>query len=138
MDSRYVGKVVSVIDSYMIVVNIGLEHGVRPGEAFTVVGLGDIIIDPDTKETLGQLEMVRGRVVATHVQERISTLTSSTVQRDPDVKETNRKSPARFMGFSSISPFANDAESVKETIRIGTERVKPLENPKVGDLLLRA
>lgn len=70
MNPRYLGKVVSIVNATTVVVNIGADHSIRAGQTFVVVGLGETITDPDTGEVLEQLELVRGRVEATHVQQK--------------------------------------------------------------------
>lgn len=41
---------------------------------FLVYRLGETIIDPDTKENLGQLEIIVGRGRAAHIQDRLTTI----------------------------------------------------------------
>jgi len=126
MNPRYLGKVVSVVNATTVVVNIGADQGVRSGQTFVVVGLGETITDPDTGEDLEQLELVRGRVEATHVQQKISTLTSIDVQRDPDIKEIKRSASAALYSFGPTT----------ESVRVGLDRTKPLISPKVGDYII--
>ncbi len=127
MNDRYLGKVVSILNSTTVVVNVGADHDIRVGQTFLVVGLGETIIDPETKEVLEQLEIVRGRVEATHVQKKISTLTSIDVQREPDIKEIKRPSTALYNHI-----WGTTSESVK----IGQDRIRPLSTPKVGDYII--
>lgn len=126
MNPRYLGKVVSVVNDTTVVVNIGADHSIRTGQTFVVVGLGETITDPDTGEVLEQLELVRGRVEATHVQQKISTLTSIDVQRDPDIKEIKRSGHAALYSFGPTT----------ESVRIGLDRTKPLISPRVGDYVI--
>ena len=128
MNDRYIGRVVNVMNPTTVVVNIGTDHGVRNGSIFLLVGLGEKITDPDTGEILEQLELVRGRVEVTHAQQKISTLTSVDVLRDPDIKEIKRSGHGGF--------YSNFINPVTESVKVGVERAKPLSNPKIGDYII--
>ena len=69
MRSRLEGKVARVLNSREIVINLGLNNGIKPGMLFDVVDpKGEEIVDPETKEILGSLERpkVRVKVIAVH------------------------------------------------------------------------
>jgi hypothetical protein len=55
-----------------VVLGAGSDQGVREGLLFVIYELGDEIYDPETSESLGRLEIVKGRVKVTHVQDKIS------------------------------------------------------------------
>ncbi|BCS42738.1 MULTISPECIES: FlgT C-terminal domain-containing protein [Pseudomonas syringae group] len=131
MNDRYVAKVVSVVDDTTVVINIGAEHGIRVGQTYLVVGLGEKINDPDTGETLEQLELVRGRVAVVHIQQKISTLTSTDIQRDPDTRQIKRSNHGAFQASLFGSNYATT-----ELITAGIERTKPLTSPKIGDYII--
>ncbi|TCT95618.1 hypothetical protein [Pseudomonas sp. LP_4_YM] len=131
MSSRFDGKVVSIVDETTVVINLGSDHGVKPGQTFLILGLGEMITDPDSGESLGHLELVRGRAEAKHVQPRMTTLVSVETKRDPDVKEIKRSAQSGFE-LSFFRPNSSTVESVK----VGAERIKPLAGPKVGDYVM--
>ncbi len=68
------GKVVQVLDEYRIVINKGSEDGVKDANRFLVYSLGDELFDPDTKESLGVLEIVCGEGKPLHIQKHMTTL----------------------------------------------------------------
>ncbi len=70
------GKVIQVLNPHEVVINLGAEHGIKEGAQFLVFAVGDELRDPDTQESLGALEIVRGRGRATHVQARLTTVRS--------------------------------------------------------------
>jgi hypothetical protein len=74
-------KVVKVIDDYRVVINRGRRDGVEIGDRFLVYEVGEELADPDTNESLGKLEIVKGRGQAKHVQERLTTLESLESER---------------------------------------------------------
>ncbi len=69
-----VGRVVKILAGGRAVANIGLEAGVKPGDIFAVFELGEEITDPETGASLGVLEMVKGTLMAEHVQPRLTQL----------------------------------------------------------------
>ncbi|GAB3396997.1 hypothetical protein NX774_19920 [Massilia agilis] len=140
MSDRYFGKVVKVQDRYTIVVNVGLDAGVKLGQRFLIVGLGETINDPDTGEPLEQLEIVRGKAQVTHVQSKIATLSSVELEREPETKEIT-KVLSRPSGISGLIAggilSAGGQNTVTETIRPGEVRPKELAGVQVGDFLIR-
>lgn len=132
MSNRYFGKVVATTDRFTIVMNRGSEHGVNNGDKFLIVGLGPVIIDPDTQEELERLEIVRGKVSVFHVQEKISSARSCEFMRSSDVKEI-KKVTSRGGG---VIGFLGPQDTVTESIKPGDEQLKELNGAQVGDLLL--
>ncbi|MBZ0256697.1 hypothetical protein K8I31_11585 [bacterium] len=66
------GKIVRILDEQRILVNVGFEQGVEPGDRFHILELGDEIQDPESNEPLGQLQLVKAEVAAVHVQEKLT------------------------------------------------------------------
>jgi hypothetical protein len=71
--SKY-GKILRIFDEFSILVNLGAADGIKRGDRFAVIEEGEEIIDPDTKESLGKLEIIKVEMIASDVQERISLL----------------------------------------------------------------
>jgi len=131
MTERYFGKVVSTPDEYSVVINKGSDQEVQEGQKYLVVGLGEIITDPDTGEELEKLEIVRGRVVVEHVQPKIATLKSCEYETSEDVKEI-KKVTSRG-GLAMFGP----QDTVTESITPGEKHLKGLDGAKVGDLVIK-
>ena len=131
MTDRYFGKVVATRDEFTVVMNRGEEHGVKVGQNFLIVGLGEVITDPDTNEELEQLEIVRGRVIAEHVQPKISTLKSCEYEKSADIKEI-KKVTSRG-GISLLGP----QDTVTESIKPGSQHLKPLDHTERGDYVIK-
>jgi hypothetical protein len=134
MNDRYFAKVASVPDNYSIVVNKGSEHGIGVGNKFLVIGIGDSIVDPDTGEELEKLEIVRGKVVATHVQDKIATMKSDEYEKSSDIKEIKK---VVSKGGGGIIGLLNSQDTVTESIKPGEEYLKPLTGVEKGDLLIK-
>jgi hypothetical protein len=54
-----------------VALSAGTEQGVKEGEVFVIYSLSDMILDPSNGESLGQLEIVKGRVRVFYVQEKM-------------------------------------------------------------------
>lgn len=135
MGERYFAKVVKIVDKYTIVINAGSDRSLRVGKQFLIVGLGETLIDPDTKEPLGELEVVRGKARVTHVQERMATLTSAEYEKLPEVKEIKKVSTA---GQGGLAAFFGPQETVTESIKPTEPILKPFQGVELGDLAIAA
>src|SRR5690606_9132438 len=62
--------------NYVIIINRGSDDGIKSYMRFLVFDTGEEIIDPVTKESLGNLEIAKGFFKVKHVQEKITTLVS--------------------------------------------------------------
>ena len=71
------GKVIQKLDDYKIVINKGSADGVTSDNRFLIYRFGEELFDPDTKESLGVLELVCGEGKPEHIQEKITTLYTS-------------------------------------------------------------
>src|SRR5438034_8816032 len=69
-------KIAQILSPTRFVLAAGMEQGVREGMEFIIYELSDPIFDPDTKDSLGELELHKGRVKVIHVQEKLATATT--------------------------------------------------------------
>lgn len=108
-----------VIDSFRLAINMGHRHGVRVGQRFLIYALSsEDILDPETKESLGRLEIVRGTGRVVHLQESLATIESDRHQRRIIRRTTGG-------ALSSILGGTVEEEGEGDLI--------PFEEPKVGD-----
>lgn len=66
------GKIIRILDDQRLIINVGLQHGVQIGDRFYIYESGEEIIDPESGESLGQMELVKAEVEVIHVQEKIA------------------------------------------------------------------
>lgn len=131
MIKKIIGKIVKVLDDYNYVSTINQDsmEDINVGHNYTIVGLADEIIDPDTGESLGQLEIVKGKVRAMHVQAKLLSLTSAEYSQKKEersiVKITEKKQNA-FMPIITRET---------ETITPGDTILRPIKNVKLGDIV---
>lgn len=83
-------KIVKIISDYQIVVNGGFEHGIKKGDILEVYILGDEIIDPDTKESLGTLDTVKETLKVINVFQKMCVCINS--QYDQPILALNMSS----------------------------------------------
>ena len=119
--------VVAVNDSYTVAINRGSAHGIKIGQRFLVYGLSDDeIVDPETGDSLGRLEIVRGTGVVTHLQERLATI--ETDKRSKSKRTITHKPQRRY----PLAIYLDDLSEKVETID-GEERYVAFEDPRDGD-----
>ncbi len=66
------GKVAKILDDQTLVLNVGSAQGVVQGMVFSVFAPVEEVKDPDTGQSLGAWEAVKGYVQASHPQERLT------------------------------------------------------------------
>lgn len=79
------GKVVKILDKERVVTNIGKKQGVKNGMKFIIYNFGEEIIDNETNESLGRLEIVKHHVSVVSVQEKISVMRSDEFVKIPGI-----------------------------------------------------
>lgn len=125
-------KVAKVINMYTVVLNIGSDDGAQFGDDFIVYRLGEDIIDPDTKESLGAYEQIIGRGTVTHIQKRICTLESSEI-KDSGKKVIRKYNPEARNALSFLA-IANPLMATSEEIIEEPEKsIRPFRDAQIGD-----
>ncbi|HEC62269.1 MAG TPA: hypothetical protein ENI27_08455 [bacterium] len=72
MAERISGQIARILSSTTLIINRGTEHGVKNGMKFIIFEEGDEITDPETGESMGHYEHVKGTVEVFNAQERMS------------------------------------------------------------------
>ena len=97
------------------------------------------MFDPDTKESLGQLETVKGTVEPLHIQEKLTTLQSNEFEIvKGEVKEiitSNTNSKSTSLGLALMGFNSADGNKTSEIITPAKKEKKRLNNVKIGDLV---
>lgn len=99
------GKVIKVIDENKIVINKGLDDGITMENKFLVYRLGPEMTDPDTGESLGNLELVCGEGKPEHIQKKMTTLITAKIEV---------KKPKTVIKRGGLNPFYGDTEEIYE------------------------
>lgn len=74
------GKVLRIFDERSLLVNIGSREGLKRGDSVVVIERGGEVKDPESGESLGDLELVKARLTAVDVQEKMSVLETERVK----------------------------------------------------------
>ena len=125
--SKLNATVVHVVDEYRVVINRGSEQGVKIGDTYLIYSVGPDLTDPDTGESLGALELVKGRVVVRHVQEKISTSECIEFDEVPGRRKIIRRDGS---GINSLLLGLGQREEIEE----GPERSQRPLGAEKGDL----
>ena len=119
-EEKVVAKVVHVTDEYSVVINRGKDQGVKQGDTYLIYSLGPELVDPDTSESLGMLELIRGRAIVRHVQEKVSTLETiefdETAGRRKIIKRDGGGILAISMGLSQREEIEEGPERSRRTL----------------------
>ncbi|CBN54078.1 MULTISPECIES: hypothetical protein [Kamptonema] len=117
-EKTFPATVVNVINSHRLAINRGKVHGLKEGQRLLVYCLSfHEIKDPNTGESLGYLEIVKGTGRVIHLQDKICTIES-------DQKRSRRMTTKR-------NAFYNLGEDVMETF----DELIPFEDPEIGDMV---
>ena len=120
--------VAAIVNRYTLVLNRGADDGIRTGQKFLVYGLSDFEIeDPETGDTLGQLEIVRGTGKATHVQPKVTTIYT-------DEKTSGARRVVRQTGNPVFGVVGSGREDVTE---YEDPEPIPFKDVEIGDLAKR-
>jgi hypothetical protein len=107
-------RVAEILADDTVVLAAGANAGIQEGMEFIIYELGEETKDPETGDSLGHLEIVKGHVEVTHVQEKQSTART----RTQTVNRTRVVTPS-----SLLSPFMPREENytvdVKTKLRVG-------------------
>ena len=123
---KNLAKVANVLDSFRFIINRGAVHDVELGDKYLIFYFGENIVDPDTKEDLGALEIVRGRAEVVHVQDRIATLESIEERTIPGkIRKISRGPSVR------LHPFIGGSR--EEVIEEGTRTRRTAIDAEIGD-----
>lgn len=93
-------KVASIIDDFRVVINKGTNDGVEIGQRYFIIKIGDEVFDPDSGESLGRVEIIKGKGEVTHAQGKISTL--QTIEKH-EIRRKINNVYAMMQGIQEIS-----------------------------------
>ena len=125
MKNLYDLRIASIQDDYRVVLNAGSEDGISEDMEFVIFTPGEEIFDPETDESLGHLELVKGRVEVVHVQASMS------IGRSSQFSEQKYPVERPLALFGSINALSSERPYDMRQIRL------KLKNIAVGDRVRR-
>lgn len=72
MTNRENYKIIKVINEQNIVINAGKDKGLEEGTELEIFTPGEVLVDPETKEELGTLDIVKADIELTTLYEKFS------------------------------------------------------------------
>jgi len=130
MESVFFAKVAHIVSDYEVVINKGFFHGVTLNQKVIIFRQGAEIFDPDTNESLGNLEVIIGKARVVNVQDKISTLKSDEYEITPNKTEIRK-----IVKNSMLSALSGDSNQEITTTTPGEKILKKLDDVRVGDLI---
>src|SRR5699024_3427214 len=65
-------KIVKILDEYNVVINAGTNHDLKQSDQFQIIDKeGSEVIDPDTQEVIGTLDLIKATVEVTELHEKM-------------------------------------------------------------------
>ena len=128
------GKIARILDDQSLILNVGQAHGVVQGMVFCVYATVEDVTDPDTGESLGAWEAVKGYVQATHPQDKLTVCRAYAPHAKKSAKPEDRGTHTLSSELVAVSmlhgPQKRAALNVNRSQIAGTPEVGPIS---VGD-----
>lgn len=119
-------KVIKILSEYEIIINYGLYDGAKVGQDVRIYTKGEEILDPDTKESLGTLDLIKEELEIYRAYEGFS------ICRKVTIKNSNPMSPLASNFFSTTKEYKQINISNKDI----SSKDLPENSPvKIGDLV---
>ena len=109
-------RVARILSPTQVILAAGSEHGVEEGMEFVIYDLGPPVFDPQTGESLGELELVKGRVRATHIQDKMTVAT--TLAREVTVSGMLELMGSRTQTIYEKLPVEESAVLVQNDLKV--------------------
>jgi 7-cyano-7-deazaguanine synthase in queuosine biosynthesis len=109
-------KVVKIVNEYLLVVNYGQKQNAEVGDILEVYQVGEQVLDPDTFDDLGTLDITKGRIKVKNVYEKMSLCESN---------GTHRIESSTGQSFvNTISMLTNALSRIEQkALEVNTEQV---------------
>ena len=124
-------KIVKILNNTQVVIDKGLENGIREGMEFIIYDDGEEVRDPNSGKIIDRLEIPKGKVIVTHVMPKLSLLeTGEKLVKIPSALE---------QAINVLDVYAPRIERVKQTLNIEgptsalMELLKQQKTVRIGD-----
>lgn len=114
-------KVVKIINEHLIVINAGANKGLRKGRKLEIYVPGEPIVDPETNESLGTLDLIKATIVVKDLFEKMSVC-----ENDDSITKSTFSALIALQGTSYPKNFKVDPLDITggysdkdRTIRVG-------------------
>lgn len=119
--SKY--KVIEIVNSKELIINYGINQGAKAGDKIRIIEKGEEIIDPDTKENLGTLDIIKGELEVFQAFKRFSICMDITYEERDLFNPigVTRKRPIYNKLNVDQKDFTNRIPSTIPSIKVGDE-----------------
>ncbi len=124
------GKVAKILDDQSLILNVGRAHGVTQGMVFCIFASVEDVKDPDTGESLGAWEAVKGYVQATHPQEKLSVCRAYVPRRPETTSPEERGTHTLSWELVAVSMLGSGPVKTK----LNVDRAQVSGMPEVGPI----
>jgi len=104
-------KIVKILDEYNVVINAGINQDLKQGDQFQILDKeGSDVIDPDTQEIIGTLDLIKATVEVAELHEKMCICSSQS-----SIKMNSPFSTSKVLsaGINSISDSLTFSEQEK-------------------------
>ncbi|HLC05354.1 MAG TPA: hypothetical protein VJK02_20150 [Anaerolineales bacterium] len=125
------GRIIRVLDNRTVIINLGREQGIATGNVFRVHAEPELIVDPETEAELGRIVLVKARVGATRVLDKVTIASTKWTTFGMPLVSSDPSDLMRLLG-------ATDQEFDTGEFRVDPSEIQPWkatsEEPvRVGD-----
>lgn len=125
------GKVAKILDEQSVILNVGTAHGVAQGMVFCIFAPVEEVKDPETGQSLGAWEAVKGYVQAAHPQERLTVCRAWAPRRPESADPKERGTHVLSAEMVEVSMLRGGAQP---KARLNVERSQLSGIPEVGPI----
>jgi hypothetical protein len=111
------GKIIRIVDTSTVVINLGSSHGITQSSVFSILGQPEALVDPFTNEDLGNVSIVKGRVKASIVSDKFTIATSKWTQQSG--------STIGIFGLNAIPGYREITDKEEKDLRVKKDDIKP-------------
>jgi hypothetical protein len=126
-------RVARILSPTSVILAAGTDDGIKEGMEFVIYDLSETILDPETGEDLGKLELHKGRVYAVHVQDKLTwaQTRSRTVERAVSLRPDPLSflKPVKETVFEQLQVEGSPATEFDRTVRVG-DKVRSVYQPE--------
>ncbi len=126
------GHVIIILNDQKLIINLGFNQGVKPGDRFFIYQEGYEVQDNINNTTLGKIEFIKGEVEAINVQENMTMVMPMTKknQAGPSSVLSSTLAQTTSSATSATSDVDRERLYVRQDQLTGTTQVTPIA---VGD-----
>ncbi|MEQ9278862.1 MAG: hypothetical protein RLN83_05155 [Balneola sp.] len=71
------GRIIRILDSRTVIINLGKNQGITKDSIFSILAEHEEVIDPQTNEVLGKVNVVKSKLKAATVEDKYTIATTS-------------------------------------------------------------